>query len=107
MRARVAAEVSAPLLALVQRVWSSYQSTQTFGVQLHVLQARHNCVVPRVLRLCVEYLRAHGMAEVGLFRVPGSHNVLEKVREDVHERRCILRSCAQFADDGGDDSGAL
>lgn len=52
-------------------------------MRLHILQARHNCVVPRVMHSCVDYLRAHGMGEVGLFRVPGSHNIVEKVRASM------------------------
>lgn len=59
-------------------VWTKFKSTVVFGVPLHELQSRHNCVVPRLLMQCVEYLRVHGMCEEGLFRVPGAHSKLEK-----------------------------
>lgn len=62
-----------------------YRSSRCFGIPLHVLQARHNAAVPRLVSQCVVELRARGLRVEGLFRVSGSHRVVKKWEQLVDE----------------------
>mmetsp|Transcript_2933 Transcript_2933/g.4308 ORF Transcript_2933/g.4308 Transcript_2933/m.4308 type:complete len:709 (-) Transcript_2933:95-2221(-) len=54
----------------------------TFGSRLSKVQkSSKNPLLPKVVHVCVEYLREHGMKTEGIFRKPGLHDRIEDMKK--------------------------
>lgn len=51
------------------------------------------CMVPILVQKCVEFIKAHGLDEEGIFRLPGQDNTIKQFRDafDAGERPSFPR----------------
>jgi len=56
---------------------------RVFGVDLTTLTLAHKTDVPGVLLACVHEIEARGLDQEGIYRVSGSHDEIERLRQTV------------------------
>jgi len=56
-----------------------------FGARLEEAVARSKYIIPAICYTCVEFIKAHGLKEPGLFRISGNADVMEALKHAFEE----------------------
>ena len=63
----------------------------TFGVHLADQMARDDVDVPPILVKCCEHIEKYGLDQQGLYRVGGTHRIVQKLKERLDRGTFMVR----------------
>ena len=72
--------------------------TKVYGVDLTTLIKAHNCKRPKIVDSCIQEIEKRGLSVEGLYRVPGSHDEMDYMKEIV-DREGVRAFDETYVDD--------
>jgi len=70
---------------------SKYEGDKNFfssPLQQQVLLSKHG-EIPSIMFLCMEQIQMRGITEEGIFRIPGTHSKIQKIRQRLHDGKRV------------------